>query len=185
SRPPTNPTTKLPKSDLEYSYGSGQIDPLAALNPGLLYDITESSYLRFLCSKHPNTTAVAILTGSRNFNCANFSNAKGYDGLNYPSFHYIVPDSAKPSLATYRRVVTNVGGGAAVYKAIVEAPPGVEIEVSPAKLEFRKVNEKRSFSSLVVGVAAIGGRPPYIVSGSLVWSDGVHKVRSPIAIHYT
>ncbi|KAH0460655.1 hypothetical protein IEQ34_011318 [Dendrobium chrysotoxum] len=179
-----NSTTKSTKLDLEYAYGSGQIDPLAAVNPGLVYDLTESSYLRFLCSKHPNTTAVSILTGSRNFDCAPYSKGKGYDALNYPSFHYVVPDSAKASAATYRRIVTNVGQGAAVYKASVEAPVGVEIEVKPAKLEFAKVNEKRVFD-VVVRVAAVSGRPPYIASGSLTWRDGVHRVRSPVAIHYT
>ncbi|KAL0917463.1 hypothetical protein M5K25_012525 [Dendrobium thyrsiflorum] len=179
-----NSTTKSTKLDLEYAYGSGQIDPLAAVNPGLVYDLTESSYLRFLCTKHPNTTAVSILTGSRNFDCAPYSKGKGYDALNYPSFHYVVPDSAKASAATYRRIVTNVGQGAAVYKAVVEAPVGVEIEVKPAKLEFAKVNEKRVFD-VVVRVAAVSGRPPYIASGSLTWSDGVHRVRSPVAIHYT
>ncbi|KAK8940278.1 Xylem serine proteinase 1 [Platanthera guangdongensis] len=179
---PTNSTPRI-RNELEYAAGSGQIDPIAAVDPGLVYDINEEAYLRFLCTKHPNTTAVAILTGVRSFDCAPLATAKGYDGLNYPSFHYIVPDALKPSAAEYRRIVTNVGEGSSVYTARVEAPAGVEIEVKPARLEFTKKNEKMVFE-VAVRVAPVRGRPPYAVSGSLMWTDGVHKVRSPIVIHY-
>ncbi|KAK8914066.1 Xylem serine proteinase 1 [Platanthera zijinensis] len=152
---PTNSTPRI-RDELEYAAGSGQIDPIAAVDPGLVYDINEQAYLRFLCTKHPNTTAVAILTGVRSFDCAPLATAKGYDGLNYPSFHYIVPDALKPSAAEYRRIVTNVGEGSSVYTARVEAPAGVEIEVKPARLEFTKKNEKRVFE-VAVRVAPVRG----------------------------
>ncbi|KAL0912678.1 hypothetical protein M5K25_018668 [Dendrobium thyrsiflorum] len=71
-----NSTIKSTKLELDCAYGSGQIDLLPFVKPGLVYGLTESSYLRFLCSKHPNNTAVAILTGSRNIDCAPYSKGK-------------------------------------------------------------------------------------------------------------
>ncbi|KAG0498886.1 hypothetical protein HPP92_003577 [Vanilla planifolia] len=170
--------------DLEYAYGAGLINPSRAVDPGLVYDADEGSYLRFLCTKHPNTTAVSILTGTRSFDCRPFARAEGYDGLNYPSFHYVVPESTRPSKAFFRRIVKNVGDGPAVYKASVESPKGVDIVVKPERLQFAQPGQKMVFV-LEVSVAPVLGRPPYIVSGSLTWSDGVHSVRSPVAIHYT
>ncbi|PKA55808.1 Xylem serine proteinase 1 [Apostasia shenzhenica] len=170
--------------DLEYAYGAGQVNPVRAVDPGLVYEAGESSYLRFMCTKYPNTTVIAIITGSSSFDCQKFAGAKGYDGLNYPSFHYVVPDSRQPSAAVYRRVVENVGAGPAVYTAKVAAPAGVEIVVAPATLEFKRRREIKAFS-VEVRVAAVEGRPPYVASGALTWSDGVHSVRSPVVIHYS
>ncbi|KAG0498883.1 hypothetical protein HPP92_003574 [Vanilla planifolia] len=170
--------------DLEYAYGAGLINPSRAVDPGLVYDADEGSYLRFLCTKHPNTTAVSILTGTRSFDCRPFARAEGYDGLNYPSFHYVVPESTRPSKAFFRRIVKNVGDGPAVYKASVESPKGVDIVVKPERLQFAQPGQKMVFV-LEVSVAPVLGRPPYILSGSLTWNDGVHSVRSPVAIHYT
>ncbi|OWM66759.1 hypothetical protein CDL15_Pgr010411 [Punica granatum] len=43
-------TTKGGPSGLEFSYGSGQINPLKAANPGLIYEITKDDYVNLLCS---------------------------------------------------------------------------------------------------------------------------------------
>ncbi|KAE8727518.1 Xylem serine peptidase 1 isoform 2 [Hibiscus syriacus] len=35
--------------DAEFAYGAGQLNPARAINPGLVYDIDEMSYVQFLC----------------------------------------------------------------------------------------------------------------------------------------
>ena len=37
--------------DLEFSYGSGQINPEHALNPGLVYNASEADYINSSASK--------------------------------------------------------------------------------------------------------------------------------------
>ncbi|KAI4310530.1 hypothetical protein MLD38_035503 [Melastoma candidum] len=67
----------------ELSAGSDQINPVKAVHPGLVYDITYSSYLSFLCKEGYNSTDIGILTGSKKkFNWSSMKPAKGMDGLN-------------------------------------------------------------------------------------------------------
>ncbi|KAL0324369.1 UNVERIFIED_CONTAM: Cucumisin [Sesamum calycinum] len=45
--------------DLEFAYGSGQINPVAARDPGLVFDASEADYINFLCKQGYNTTTQA------------------------------------------------------------------------------------------------------------------------------
>lgn len=172
-------------SDAEYAYGSGMINPSRAADPGLIYDIGSLDWLSFLCAQLTNQTAIRILSAQDKLVCADLPKIRPtYDTLNYPSFHFDVEDSSKPGTAVFRRSVTNVGDGVAVYKATIEAPPGVNVTVKPSTIRFIAHKQRKSFK-LVVRTASQGHHPPLIVSGSLTWSDGVHSVRSPIAIHYS
>lgn len=62
--------------------------------------------------------------------------------------------------------------------AIVKAPPGLRVQVKPKVLSFSSPGEKKSFVLKVRGKVE-----QLVVSGSLVWDDGVHQVRSPIVAH--
>ena len=52
---PSNIAATPMSSDLnpeaEFAYGAGQINPVKAVCPGLVYDISESDYVRFLWSR--------------------------------------------------------------------------------------------------------------------------------------
>ncbi|XP_042517501.1 subtilisin-like protease SBT4.14 [Macadamia integrifolia] len=166
--------------DTEYAYGAGQIDPVRALDTGLIYDADYKAYLSYLCKEFTNPEILSQYSDDRII-CTDYPKALGEDGLNYPSIKYIVKDKTKPSEIVYYREVTNVGEASAVYIAMITAPTGIEISVNPTTLTFIQQNEKKSFEVSVK--IPVMNEPKNVFSGSLVWSDKVHSVRSPIVIH--
>ena len=44
----------------EWGSGAGQIDPTKALDPGLIYDLSEIDYIRFLCKASYSGTILSI-----------------------------------------------------------------------------------------------------------------------------
>nr|GLL37707.1 subtilisin-like protease SBT4.15 [Ipomoea trifida] len=50
--------------DAKYGYGAGLVDPTAALNPGLVFDIDEAAYISFLCKIGYNGSKLVQITGS-------------------------------------------------------------------------------------------------------------------------
>ncbi|KAI6671723.1 hypothetical protein NL676_006608 [Syzygium grande] len=94
----------------------------------------------------------------------------------------LIADSHLIPATMYRRVVKNVGSSAdAVYEVKVNAPENVGVSVSPSKLAFSAENQLLSyeitFSSIVSGLST----PRF---GSIEWTDGTHRVRSPIAVRW-
>ncbi|KAK3445466.1 hypothetical protein EUGRSUZ_A01616 [Eucalyptus grandis] len=175
---------KIKDEFAELSSGSGQINPVKAVHPGLVYDITMRSYISFLCKEGYNGTTIALLAGGKKkFNCSSFRPAHGTDGLNYPSMHLQLTDTSASISAIFYRTVTNVGSAKSLYKAKVTAPEGVSIQVVPDTLKFDKLHENRSFKVVVKGGRVKKGT--HIMSGSLEWSDSRHRVKSPILIFTT
>ncbi|KAJ9541795.1 hypothetical protein OSB04_028301 [Centaurea solstitialis] len=166
------PMSPTKNTDAEFAYGSGHINPVKAMDPGLVYDAGESDFVSFLCGQGYNTTTLKIVTGDAS-TCSAANNATVWD-LNYPSFALSVPQPGS-IVRTFNRTVTNVGAAASTYQANVVAPSGLVVKVSPSSLAFQAVGEKQSF--VVTVDATIGSSA---LSASLVWSDGVHNVTSPI-----
>ncbi|XP_021908927.1 cucumisin-like [Carica papaya] len=162
--------------DAEFAYGAGHIDPLKAIDPGLVYDASEADYVDFLCKEGYNTTLVRIISGD-NSSCPSDQPGKAWD-LNYPSFSLSLLDG-ETVMATYPRTVTNVGPANSIYHAKVSMPSPFTVEVEPTTLSFSEVGEKKSFTLKIYG-SPIVNTP--IVSGSLEWTDGHHVVRSPIVV---
>uniref|UniRef100_A0A3N7FLP5 Subtilisin-like protease fibronectin type-III domain-containing protein n=1 Tax=Populus trichocarpa TaxID=3694 RepID=A0A3N7FLP5_POPTR len=164
----------------EWGSGAGQIDPTKALDPGLIYDLSEIDYIRFLCKASYSGTILSIVTGDQNTNCSSISPFGGHDALNYPSMNVQVENPHSSTTAAFIRTVTNVGPEKSTYKAVVKAPMDVKATVTPDTLVFNKVNEKKFFKVKVQG-------PPMedtlVLSASLEWIDSNnHKVKSPIVI---
>ncbi|KAJ9684395.1 hypothetical protein PVL29_016720 [Vitis rotundifolia] len=160
----------------EFAYGAGNIDPLRAVHPGLVYDADEIDFVNFLCGEGYSVQHLRNVTGDHSV-CSKATNGTVWD-LNYPSF--ALSTSNKESIArTFQRSVTNVGSPMSTYKAIViGAPKGLKINVKPKILSFISIGQKLSF------VLKVKGRTVEdIVSASLVWDDGLHKVRSPIVVY--
>ncbi|TXG49893.1 hypothetical protein EZV62_025768 [Acer yangbiense] len=180
-------TTALPMTaknniEQEFAYGSGHLNPGKAINPGLVYDAGEIDYVKFLCGQGYSTKNLRKITGD-NFSCSKANNGSVWD-LNLPSFTL----STNPGISTaitriFHRRVTNVGSPGSIYKAIiVKNQPGIEIQVVPRALSFRFSGEKKSFTVKVTANLAKSNNK-MMVSGSLIWDDGVHQVRSPIVAY--
>ncbi|KAI3447480.1 hypothetical protein Pfo_004145 [Paulownia fortunei] len=176
----TSKTMKIKPAEAELASGSGEINPKTALHPGLVYDIDTISYISFLCKQGYKSKDIALLTGSKIYNCSNVPQAKGADGLNYPSIHLQVKNNESAISAVFYRTVTNVGVGKSAYKAKVKSPKGLSIEVTPNILTFDRPNQKKSFKVILKG--KLLQKKSWYLSGSLVWSDSKHNVRSPVLV---
>ncbi|XVF69150.1 hypothetical protein PTKIN_Ptkin11bG0057800 [Pterospermum kingtungense] len=156
-----------------FDYGSGHINPTAALEPGLVYDIDSNDIINFLCSTGANPAQLKNLTGHLT-NCQN-PPIPSYN-LNYPS---IGVSNMNGSLSVYR-TVTYYGKGQTDYVAYIEHPVGVKVTVTPSNLCFTKTGEKMSFRVDFTPYRDSNGS---FVFGALTWSNGIHNVRSPIGLN--
>nr|QOQ34357.1 SBT4 [Nicotiana benthamiana] len=177
------------KRSTPFDHGAGHVDPVSALNPGLVYDITADDYLNFLCALDYTPSQISSLA-RRNFTC-NESKKYSVTDLNYPSFAVSFPaessartGSAGSSSIKYSRTLTNVGP-AGTYKVTVTSPStsSVKITVEPETLSFSQMNEKKSYT--VTFTAPSMSSSTTNVFGRIEWSDGKHVVGSPVAISWT
>ncbi|XP_027152547.1 subtilisin-like protease SBT4.13 [Coffea eugenioides] len=169
--------TNASHGDAEFSYGAGHLDPVKAADPGLVYEILRSDYIKLLCGLKLDPKALAQIFAD-NTSCTNVVPTQPKD-LNYPTITAKV-ENGERFTATFSRTVTNVGLPNSTYRATITSRPSqVNISVEPNILSFTTVNEKRSFVVTVTG----GRATPPLISASLVWFDGLHSVRSPIIIY--
>ncbi|XP_027368499.1 cucumisin-like [Abrus precatorius] len=161
--------------DAEFAYGVGQINPSKAVDPGLVYDVGESDYIRFLCGQGYGSKIFQLITGD-NSTCPE-TTYKTARELNYPSFALEASHSTHNVSGSFYRTVTNVGSPTSTYTANVNAPQGLKIQVNPSVLSFTSLGQKQTFVLTVEGAI-----DKSIVSASLVWDDGNFQVRSPIVV---
>ncbi|PIN00203.1 Cucumisin [Handroanthus impetiginosus] len=178
-------TTATPMSskvdkDAEFAYGTGQLNPTRAVNPGLIYNMDDISYIQFLCHEGYDESSIGSLLNQKSINCSKLLPAKGVDGINYPTMQLPLKTNQEPTLGVFRRTVTNVGPPESVYNATIRAPKGVEIVVKPMILSFSKTSHRRSFK-VVVKAKPMGNK--LILSGSVTWRSSRHSVRSPIVVY--
>ncbi|XP_077236858.1 subtilisin-like protease SBT4.3 [Tasmannia lanceolata] len=172
-----SPMNSRAAEDSEFSYGAGNIDPVKAVDPGLVYDATKDDYIQMLCAQGYHKKEVRLISGDKS-SCPTDTTVFVRD-LNYPSMAVNVQTDG-PFQANFSRIVTNVGLANSTYKATVYAPSKLKIIVTPNVLSFNSLNEKQHF---VVTVVGNGLRIGDQYSLSLEWSDGIHSVRSPIIVY--
>ncbi|KAH6831658.1 hypothetical protein C2S53_020842 [Perilla frutescens var. hirtella] len=161
--------------------GAGHIDPNKALDPGLIYDAGRQDYIDLLCGLNFTEKQIQTIVRSTFYNCSNPSL-----DLNYPSFIAFFKDSdSRGEVREFRRTVTNVGDGSAVYTAKLTAASGLNVVVSPDTLEFSRKYEKNSYLLRVENPKLT--EKDSNVYGSLSWieSNGDRVVRSPIVVTNT
>ncbi|TKY75492.1 Subtilisin protease SBT1.6 [Spatholobus suberectus] len=163
-----------------YDFGAGHLNLALAMDPGLVYDITNDDYLTFLCAIGYGPRLIQVITRSPP-NCPRRTPLP--ENLNYPSFVAVLPVSSSSS-KTFFRTVTNVGAPNSVYRVRVESQAeGVMVTVRPSRLVFSEAVKKRSFVVTVTADARnLELGQAGAVFGSLSWTDGKHVVRSPIVV---
>ncbi|XP_057777115.1 subtilisin-like protease SBT4.3 [Salvia miltiorrhiza] len=82
----------------EFAYGAGHIDPVKAVDPGLVYEKSEEDYFKMLCSLG-NETAALIKIFQGNFTCpAGAPMGFLHKDLNYPSMTSRFPSNVETFL---------------------------------------------------------------------------------------
>ncbi|MFF9340326.1 S8 family serine peptidase [Streptomyces sp. NPDC014773] len=139
--------------------GSGQVNPAAMLDPGLVYDSTAEDWLAYEEGLGIDTgTGVAPIAPS---------------DLNYPSLSV---DRLLGS-RTLTRTLTATRPGA--YRASAELP-GFRVEVTPSTLRFSRAGQSAKVTVKLTRTTAPSGVP---VTGNLTWTGHGHlTVRSPLAV---
>uniref|UniRef100_A0A0D9Z981 Subtilisin-like protease n=1 Tax=Oryza glumipatula TaxID=40148 RepID=A0A0D9Z981_9ORYZ len=160
--------------------GAGHINPARAADPGLVYDIAVADYAGYICALLGDA-GLGTIVRNESLSCGKLDKNKIPEAqLNYPTITVPLPrssSSAAPPPFTVNRTVTNVGPARSTYTVKLEIPRSLTMRVSPEKLVFSGVGEKKDFSVTVSGGGGGGGE---VVEGSLSWVSGKHVVRSPI-----
>ncbi|KAI4327382.1 hypothetical protein L6164_019851 [Bauhinia variegata] len=164
------------KPSTPYEHGAGHVDPVSALNPGLVYDLTVDDYLGFLCALNYTTDQISSLA-KRKFEC-NTSKHYSVNDFNYPSFS-VVFQSGGGSVVKYTRTVTNVGPAGTYKVSFTSDTPSVKISIQPEVLSFKEANEKKSYTVTFTSSGSTTQNQNGF--GRLEWSNGKHVVGSPIA----
>lgn len=158
-----------------FDYGSGHVNPLAALDPGLIYDFGPNDVIDFICTYGATPAQFRNLT-TEPITCKN-PPIPTYN-LNYPSIGVTNVNGT----VTVLRTVTYCGHGSTVFTASVENPVGVEVSVKPNELKFKEAGEKLSYEVHFTPFRTSNGS---FVFGSIIWNNGAYKVRSPIGLNVT
>nr|CAB3456364.1 unnamed protein product [Digitaria exilis] len=168
-----------------YDYGAGQVHPGGALDPGLVYDAGEEDYLQFLCNYGYNVSKIRLIANATvpgGFTCAANATASLISDLNYPSIAVSGVLGGKAG-RTVTRAVTNVGAQAeATYTVAVSAPAGLDVKVTPSKLEFTGSVKTLAFKVTFSHRSDAAAKKQGALWGSITWSDGKHLVRSPFVV---
>jgi len=160
-----------------FDIGAGEILPSNAVDPGLAYDAGLFEYAAFTCENN----AQIFSDGSCAFLESLGIPSDGSD-LNLPSIG--VADLV--GIQTITRTVTAVynNNGQKNFSVSVDAPPGIDVSVSPSHFKLAKgdsISYEVTFT--VTGSAALDEW----AFGSLTWTDEDYNysVRSPIAVRPT
>ncbi|KAL2945006.1 Subtilisin-like protease SBT5.4 [Bienertia sinuspersici] len=156
-----------------FAYGAGLVQPNLAMDPGLVYDMNHYDYLNFLCAQHYNNSAVGVFANQHAYKCPSSFSLLDF---NCPSI--TISDFSGTAMVT--RKLKNVGPPN-TYTSRIQAPPGISVVVEPKTLVYSKVDQEILFK-LVFSTDNFNNLPMDYSFGSLVWSDGKHVVRSPIAV---
>ncbi|KAK9078060.1 hypothetical protein SSX86_002117 [Deinandra increscens subsp. villosa] len=159
-----------------YDHGAGHINPVRAVDPGLIYDIGAQNYFDFLCTQGLTQTQLVVFAKFSNRTCRH--TLSGPSDLNYPAISVVFPEDKRVSAVKIHRTVTNVGPPSSNYHVVISQFKGVDVKVEPSVLTFSKTYQKLSYE--VTLTTKVRQTAPE--SGALIWKDGVHRVRSPVVI---
>lgn len=170
-----NPIQAVDRLATPFDFGSGHLNPDRGMSPGLVYEFDDKDIHIFLCSQTTNPQRLRAITGIA-LKCQN-PPVPAYQ-LNLPN----IAISALDKPIRVNRTVTFKGKreGLQVFRVTVEQPEGVNVRVEPEVLNFSHGETKLSYTVQFTPSRARGSGYTF---GSLIWRDGQHVVRSPIAVY--
>ncbi|CAN7126226.1 unnamed protein product [Brassica rapa subsp. narinosa] len=151
-----------------FDYGSGHVNPSAALDPGLVFDAGYEDYVGFLCTT-PGIDAHEI---------RNYTNTPCNYEMKHPS-NFNAPSIAISHLVgtqTVTRRVKNVAEVEETYTITARMQPSIAIEVNPPAMTLRP-GASRSFS-VTLTVRSVSG--VYSFGEVKLKGSRGHKVRIPV-----
>ncbi|MCZ3389090.1 MAG: S8 family serine peptidase [Actinomycetia bacterium] len=142
-----------------FEQGAGQVQPLPAGDPGLVYNAGGNDWLAFIDGQGLDLEGVDPIDAS---------------DLNQAT----IGIGQLAGRQTVTRTVTNVGTGG-TYRATVQGLPGVDVNVSPSSLALAP-GESASFDVTFTSAAdaSLGERS----TGSITWTKGASVVQSAVAV---
>jgi subtilisin family serine protease len=152
-----------------FDYGGGHIVPNDALEPGLVYDVSDEEFDAFACG-----TASPAVSAERCETLDAAGRSFFARDLNQPS----IAISRLASQQTVSRRVTNVSDDAESYNANIVAPPGIDVVVSPPSISIGP-GESATFD---VTLTYVSGPLDLWRFGSLTWNGDDHDVHSSLAV---
>ena len=152
-----------------FDYGGGHIVPNDALQPGIVYDVSDDEYDAFACG----TASPAVNTARCNELAAAGHSFFARD-LNQPS----IAISRLANQETVTRRVTNVSEDAGSYTVEIAAPPGISVLVTPPTISLGP-GESASFDTTL---SYESGPLDLWRFGSITWVGDNHDVRSNLAV---
>lgn len=145
------------------------------MDPGLVYNMNIHDYIVFLCNMGYATELIKNLVRSGTFTSCPVS-PPSTSNLNYPS----ITVSDLRCTTTIKRTARNVGRSKnAVYFPRVLSPSGVEVSVWPRVMIYSWYKSENTYYLTLKPMKKSKGRCDF---GEIVWSDGVHSVRSPLTV---
>ncbi|KAJ4872978.1 Subtilisin-like serine endopeptidase family protein [Raphanus sativus] len=162
-----------------FDIGAGHINPLKAMDPGLVYITRTEDYVLFLCNigyTDQQIKSMLLLHSESSATCLPSHSYRTNADFNYPSI--TIPRLR--STRTIKRTVSNVGPNkSTVYFVDIVRPVGVEVDVWPRILVFTKCQQEHSYYVTFKPTKTSSGR---YVFGEIVWTNGFHRVRSPLVV---
>ncbi|XVF47667.1 hypothetical protein PTKIN_Ptkin03bG0128500 [Pterospermum kingtungense] len=150
-----------------FDYGSGHVDPRAALDPGLIFDAGYEDYLGFLC-----TTRGIDIHEIKNYTNLPCNTTMGHpSNLNTPS----ITVSHLVGTQTVTRTVTNVAEEE-TYVIKARMHPSVAIETNPTAMTLRP-GASRKFSVTLTARSVTGS---YSFGEITLKGNRGHKVTIPV-----
>ena len=152
-----------------FDFGAGHIVPNDALQPGLVYDVTDDEFDAFACASES-----PAVSGERCTELENGGASFAPEDMNQPSIGL----ARLAHEQTVTRRVTNVGDDSQTFSVAVSAPPGIQVAVVPPTLSVGP-GETASYDTTF---RYESGPLDLWRFGSLTWSNSERSVYSPVAV---
>ncbi|GAB4832956.1 hypothetical protein Ancab_006976 [Ancistrocladus abbreviatus] len=147
----------------------------------LVYELGPADYLQFLCDYGFNVSTIKLMSPilPGKFTCPEGSSTDMISNINYPSISIAKNISQAP--VNVSRAVTNVGTDVeTIYNVSVYTPNGLTVKAIPDTLQFTKNIKKLSYQ--VIFASSLPSVVAGDLFGTITWTNGKYKVRSPFVV---